>query len=413
MISNANNEILGIIPSFEAFQRQVDVGMFEHIKNVVNGKKNISVKILVTDKIESQDENGVLESGKGNYRLVIRRKEVEHKNTSGSRAYEFAPDGIYVMTIRTVFSENIRPQMGMVIADRRKSLVIEPNESNSDNPLDHIGMSSYSNSLQISKSYATIFETLWNYSKMFNLIEKSFERLKVNDSMQREFIDIVAHELRTPLQSILGLTEILKNRTKDKETRDLMMTINENGVRLHRFVENVLTATKLEGYISKFAQETFDLSSLIKELVDVYGERVESMKRSNMPNSKEISFKYKGIDKPYQVHANKLHISIVITNILDNAINFIPVSKKGLILIRIMQRGKDVIVSIKDNGQGIHPEILHRLFTKFATRSFYGSGLGLYNCRKILHLYGGGIWARNNPPNEKGAVFSFRLPLQD
>jgi two-component system, OmpR family, sensor histidine kinase VicK len=108
-----------------------------------------------------------------------------------------------------------------------------------------------------------------------------------------------------------------------------------------------------------------------------------------------------------------MHISMVITNILENAINFIPIKQKGLISITALQKGKEVIVNIKDDGEGIHPEILHRLFTKFATKSFYGSGLGLYNCRKIIHMYHGGIWGRNNPPNEKGATFSFRLPLQN
>lgn len=103
---------------------------------------------------------------------------------------------------------------------------------------------------------------------------------------------------------------------------------------------------------------------------------------------------------------------MVVTNILENAISFIPLKQKGLITITVSQSGKDVIVHIKDNGEGIHPEILHRLFTKFASKSFYGSGLGLYNCRKIMHMYHGGIWAKNNPPNEKGATFSFRLPLR-
>jgi K+-sensing histidine kinase KdpD len=94
-----------------------------------------------------------------------------------------------------------------------------------------------------------MFDTLWNYAEMFNLFEKSYERLKAQDRMQREFVDIVAHELRTPLQSILGLTEIVKGRTKEIENRELLKTVTENGARLHRFIENVLTTTKLEGFL--------------------------------------------------------------------------------------------------------------------------------------------------------------------
>jgi two-component system, OmpR family, sensor histidine kinase VicK len=413
LISNASNEILAIIPSYEAFQRQVDMGMFEHLMKVVKEKK-ITASILVTDKIKLQDAPGVVLIGKGKPHLSIKSTDFEDFNsTDTGKAHEFKIDGIKTMTIRSLFNENIRPQMGMVIVDKSKSLLVEPKESATDNPIDHIGMSSYSNSSQISKSYATMFETLWNYSKMFNLLEKSFERLRIHDQMQREFIDIVAHELRTPLQSILGLTEVLSEHTKEKETKDMLITVNENGARLHRFVENVLTATKLEGYISKIPLETFDLSSLINEIVDTYRERVRNLKRSNMPGAKDIRFDCKGIDQPYQVHANKLHISMVMTNILENAINFISIKEKGLISITVLQKGKDIIVNIKDNGEGIHPDILPRLFTKFATNSFYGSGLGLYNCRKIIHRYHGGIWAINNPPNEKGATFSIRLPVHD
>lgn len=410
LIARANNEVLGIIPSYKALLRQVDIGIFDHLVKSSGGKQ-ISVKILVTDKIESQDSNGIITIGKGKYRLFLRRKDSEDMN-SADKTREFTINEMNNLTLKSVFSENIRPQMGMIIVDKCKSIVIEPKEADSDNALAHIGMASYSNSFQISKSYATMFESLWNYSKMYDLIEKSIERLKTHDRMQREFIDIIAHELRTPLQSILGLTEILKSRTKEKEIKDILVTINENGARLHRFVENVLTATKLEGYFSKIPRETFDLSSLLKEIVDLYKERFDNMKRSNVPNSKQIHFECKGFEKVCMVSAHKLHISMVVTNILENAISFIPLKQKGLITITVSQSGKDVIVHIKDNGEGIHPEILHRLFTKFASKSFYGSGLGLYNCRKIMHMYHGGIWAKNNPPNEKGATFSFRLPLR-
>jgi two-component system, OmpR family, sensor histidine kinase VicK len=300
LITNSRSEILGIIPSFEAFQRHVDIGMFDHLMKTLEAKQ-VSVKILVTDKIESLDGNSFITIGKGKYRLSLKMDDVEAMNVSSnssassSKTKEFTVEGKETMRIRSVFHENIRPEMGMVIVDKRKSLIIESKESQSDSALDRIGMASYSNSSQISRSYATMFESLWNYSKTFNMIEKSFERLKVHDKMQREFIDIVVHELRTPLQSILGMTEILKARTKEKETRDMIVTVNENGARLHRFVENVLTATKLEGYISKIPRETFDLSSLIIEIVDTYKERIQNMKRSNMPNSKDISFEYKGM----------------------------------------------------------------------------------------------------------------------
>jgi two-component system, OmpR family, sensor histidine kinase VicK len=245
---------------------------------------------------------------------------------------------------------------------------------------------------------------------MFNLFEKSYERLKAQDKMQREFIDIVAHELRTPLQSILGLTEIVKSRAKEKE-RDLLETVTENGARLHRFIENVLTTTKLEGFAPNNPRDAFDLNVLIMDIVHNYEARFRNMTKSTISISKDIHFECNGFAQVHEVKANKLQISMVISNIIDNAINFISTKQKGLIIITVGQKGKTVHVRIKDNGEGIHPEILPRLFTKFATKSFYGSGLGLYTCRKIIHLHHGGIWAHNNPKFERGATFSFSLPL--
>ena len=408
LISSAKYEVLGILPSFEALRRQVESGMFEHLRKVSQDKKVI-IKLLVTDKVKLSGSNTYVQIGSGEYQFLLRTKEIDVKHDS-IKVYEFTADGFENLTVRSLFNESIRPQMGMVVVDKNRSIVIEPKESHSENALDYIGMSSYSNSSQISKSYATMFDTFWNYAEMFNLFEKSYERLKAQDKMQREFIDIVAHELRTPLQSILGLTEIVKSRAKEQE-RDLLETVTENGARLHRFIENVLTTTKLEGFDSNNPRDTFDLNVLILDIVHNYQARFRNMAKATIPISKDIHFECHGFAQVHEVKANKLQISMVISNIMDNAINFISAKQKGLIIITVEQKGKTVHVHIKDNGEGIHPEILPRLFTKFATKSFYGSGLGLYTCRKIIHLHHGGIWALNNPKFERGATFSFSLPL--
>lgn len=408
LISSARYEILGILPSFEAFRRQVELGMFEHIRSVSKEKKLI-IKVIVTDKIKLSGGNTDIQIGGSKYHLLLRTKGIDLQHDS-VKVYEFKVDGIETMTVRSIYNESIRPQMGMVVVDKSRSIVIEPKESHSENALDYIGMSSYSNSTQISKSYATMFDTLWNYAEMFNLFEKSYERLKAQDKMQREFIDIVAHELRTPLQSILGLTEIVKERAKEKE-RDLLETVSENGARLHRFIENVITTTKLEGFASNNPRYIFDLNLLILDIVNNYRARFRNMTKSALSDSRDIHFECYGFDRVYKVNANKLQISMVLSNIIDNAINFIPAKQRGLIVISVEQKGQAVLVRIKDNGEGIHTEIMPRLFTKFATKSFYGSGLGLYTCRKIIHLHHGGIWAQNNPQNEHGATLSFTLPL--
>lgn len=320
------------------------------------------------------------------------------------------------MTVRSIVNENVTPQMSVVVVDKFKSIVVEPKESQSENTLDYVGISSNSNSPHISKSYVTIFDTLWNYAEMFNLFEKSNEQLKKNDTMQREFIDIVAHELRTPLQSILGLTDIAKTRTTENEVKDLLETVSESGIKLQKFIENILTTTKLEGLLGNDQREIFDLDIIIRDIVDNYHARLQKLMRSSSSSSsklrvKDIDFDLRGFEQVHMVNANKLQISMVVSNIIDNAINFIPLKQKGLMSITIEKENSMVIVKVKDNGEGIHPDILPRLFTKFATKSFYGSGLGLYTCKKIIHKHYGEIWAQNKSQDEKGATISFSLPL--
>ena len=363
-------------------------------------------------KVESPAWKSDLRIGTGKFRLSFKGKYVESLDDN-DKLYEFTTETIENMIIRSFDNKRNELQMGMVIVDRCKSIVVEQRQTSSDNLLDYIGLSSYSDNSQISKSYAAMFDALWKYVQTSRIFEKSLQRIQTYDNMQREFIDIVAHELRTPLQSILGLTDIVKERTDEEESRELLTTIAENGGRLQSFIENVLTATKLEGYLSDATKEVFDLAMLIIDIVDNYKIRFQNLTKLSLSTIKEIRFDCKGLELECNVKANKFQISRVITNLIDNAINFIPDAQKGLISITIEHRGDDVTVHIQDNGEGIHPEILPRLFTKFTSKWFHGSGLGLYTSQKIIFRHNGVLWGQNNPQNEKGAAFSFRLPLID
>lgn len=429
LISSAENEILGLLPSFDALQRQIEIGMLDRIKVVSKEKKELTIKILVTDDIgpenegDSSNSRNNLQIGKDRNLSFLFKKNIDHENiydndkpsqstNISNKISNFKIDEIKNLEIRSIHSEKIRPNIGMLIVDKSKSVVIEAKESKSNNVIDHIGLSSYSNSPQISRSYATIFDVLWNHTDTYNFLKESYERLLIQEKMQKEFIDIVAHELRTPLQSILGLTDLVKNKTEEKENKEILEIVVDSGGRLHKFIENILTATKLEEGISNYSYEIFDLNEVIVDLVNNYQSKLQNLHNLSAPYAKEIDFNLQGIGSEFKINADKLQISMVISNIIDNAINFIPKEQKGLISITSKKQGNDVVVHIKDNGDGIDPDILPKLFTKFATKSFYGSGLGLYNSRKIIHMYNGGIWAKNNSTKEGGgATFSFKLPL--
>jgi len=110
------------------------------------------------------------------------------------------------------------------------------------------------------------------------------------------------------------------------------------------------------------------------------------------------------------VKADKEKLIQVISNLLNNAIKF---TEEGTISVSTEVKGNgrmEVLVTIKDTGQGIHPEIEPRLFSKFASKSLQGTGLGLFIAKSIVEAHGGKIWAENNSGG-KGATFTFSLPV--
>jgi signal transduction histidine kinase len=121
-------------------------------------------------------------------------------------------------------------------------------------------------------------------------------------------------------------------------------------------------------------------------------------------------------DLTITVLADKQRIIQVVSNLLNNAVKF---TKQGVITIRTAKKKRlkrsekdEVIVSIRDTGTGIHPQILPKLFTKFVSESPKGTGLGLYICKNIIQAHGGKIWAENNA-DANGATFMFSLPIDN
>jgi signal transduction histidine kinase len=221
--------------------------------------------------------------------------------------------------------------------------------------------------------------------------------------MQNEFINIAAHELRTPIQPILGLSETLKSKIKDNEQLTLINVISRNAKRLRRLTEDILDVTRIESKSLKLHKEQFNLN-------DVTVNTINDIKINRYSNNKkdDIKILYDS-DKDIFVKADKERLSQVIFNLLSNAIKFTN-DEGGNISIISEEKDSQTIVSIKDRGTGIDSEILPRLFSKFATKSFEGTGLGLYTSKSIIEAHGGKIWVENNSDG-KGATFTFSLPI--
>jgi signal transduction histidine kinase len=240
-------------------------------------------------------------------------------------------------------------------------------------------------------------------------LQTANELLKVHDKMQRDFINIAAHELRTPIQPMLGLTEIIKNRSNDKEQKELLEVVIKNTRRLKNLAEDILDVTRFESNALPLNKEEFFLDGLIQTIIKDF--------QNNLESNKKIKFEHNtNTIEPIIIYADKNRISQVITNLINNSIKFIE--KEGTIYINMYKRkdndndsNEKVVISIKDTGMGIDNDILPQIFKKFTTKSFQGTGLGLYICKNIIENHGGEIWAANNKDG-KGASFSFYLPLK-
>lgn len=216
--------------------------------------------------------------------------------------------------------------------------------------------------------------------------------------MQTEFINIAAHELRTPIMPILVNVEILEETIGSNNPE--LKIITRNAKRLQRLTENILSVARIETNSLRLNKAPFDLNLVLSEAI-----KDESVQGEN----KNISFVHKAKNDKILVAADRDMINQVVFNLLHNAIKF---TSEGSISITSEIVDNTAIVSIEDNGQGIDPQVFPILFSKFATKSEKGTGLGLYISKNIIEAHGGKIWAINNRFHGKeGATFKFSLPL--
>jgi signal transduction histidine kinase len=244
--------------------------------------------------------------------------------------------------------------------------------------------------------------------------------------LQKDFVHIAAHELKNPIQPILGLSSLLmKTKSTDKkEYQEIIKIINRNARKLLQLTNDILDVTKIETNNFNLDKEVFNLNDLIYDIIEDYKNQIDKEHLKL-----EYEFIYCKNDKDYEyekneriikkdkinlirILADKNRITQVLSNLLNNAIKF--TTEKGIIKIIVEKKCDDVkkvYIHIKDIGNGIDSSIIHHLFSKFTTKSKGGTGLGLYISKRIIEAHGGNIWAKNNEDGEKGATFSFSLPI--
>jgi len=240
-------------------------------------------------------------------------------------------------------------------------------------------------------------------------LQETTKKLTYHDKLQKEFIDIAAHEFRTPIQSVLGYSEMIHANLKN--FGEYFDKIIRNAKRLEKLTEDILDVSRIEGKNLQLSKSYFDLNQTIKQVIeDHQKEALDKVVQIIFDSKKNI---------PATVYADEARLQQVIDNLLSNAINF---TQNGTITITAYRAQVDTkgeidepnkestVVEIKDTGTGINPDMLPRLFDKFATRSTSGTGLGLYISKSIVDSHDGKIWAYNNKDG-KGATFTFTLPI--
>jgi signal transduction histidine kinase len=228
------------------------------------------------------------------------------------------------------------------------------------------------------------------------------EKLKHYSKIQEEFINIASHEIKTPVQSILTYSELLYSNHNEIHP-EYIEAIYRNALRLQRLSRNLLDITKMENGTLTLKNEKFDISELVSSTIQDF---VMHAYNSGI-KTKNIQFLFSPTGSIW-VYADKDRIAQVISNLIDNAFKF---TQMGNISINITKREDRIITSVKDSGIGIDTQIAPKLFSKFATSSENGIGLGLYIAKNIVESHDGKIWFQNNP-NKIGATISFEIPAK-
>lgn len=443
-VYNARSEVLLALHSLEYFKNLWKIGLEESLKHSISQGARIIILYpeLRNNEIIVNDVLSLISSIKDNIQL---------ESIAGTMGSVLIVDNYKLLLLDTVKDRGER----------------EKNEiANKGGNIDIIGV--YSNIKSIVNNYGALFDTLLNEKKTVSFASKvkeqlersnkqlveSNQHLKTNSELQQEFINIAAHELRTPTQAIIGYIEMIDESPKNIDnTQKYLKPILRNATRLERLVEDLLDIARIESNTMTLDKEKTNLEQLINMVVQDFKANLEKEKKvanDKIDNNNENGTQKKNIEiitsinskidnndtqTEFDVMVDRSKIIQVISNIINNSLTSIRSNKKNndtncdsvhITLSKFINnkghekpntrdssnrnKKNEILVGIRDTGKGIDAEILPRLFTKFATNSTSGTGLGLYLTKAIIEAHGGKVWAENNN-NGHGAIFYFTLPL--
>ena len=445
LLKSAKQEVQIIFSTINTFLLQErQLGITKILSNL--SKQGVRTRILTPMDIDVKELTSNL---KKQYEQEIYQKKQASKNNNNNNADICS--AIDIQEIAPSSSINAK----IIIVDKQDSLAMEIKDGTRDDLYNTIGLTTYSNSKSTIASYCAIVENLYEQNQLYMQLRDAYQRVENTNSMQREFINVAAHELRTPIQSVLGYTELLLEGETDDRKKQALIRILHQSERLRKLASDILDVARIEGKTFRLTMKPLNLNSAIANIIKDYVNRLENYKSHEITAKKlsnvnvsnddkrskygktmitKLLFKSKLKDEEHIfIEADKERLTQVIDNILDNAFKFTDAEgsvtvtlvkqeahsppRKSQLGELIEQRQRDLgqqqqyaNIVIRDTGTGIDPQILPRLFSKFATKSHRGTGLGLHISKNIIEAHGGKIWAENNG-NGKGATFTIALPL--
>jgi signal transduction histidine kinase len=401
LAKSVKNSALLLLPSSKALIIEYKLGVLDHLLQASKNKHSQDIRIICS----IDDDNA----------QIIKRLYEEAPNIKILNNRINLPTKLFIVNDDTLFRAELR-------------------DPEADTFSKAFGFATYSNTKPTVEAFKSLFELLWHSYE-------TNKKLQEADKVQREFINIAAHELRTPIVPILNLAELLYSNVKEhhlqqgeaqeeEQQKEMLEIILRNANRLYQLTEDILDVTRIESHTLKLRKEKFNLNDAILNVMEDYRKQIANgngnvkvmykpaYSSSNSSSSSSITL---------VVEADRRRLAQVISNLLNNAIKFTEEGTVTVTTTTIRRKDMDrdrgegegaaeVVIAIKDTGTGIDPELMPRLFTKFATRSYHGTGLGLFIAKSIIEAHGGRMWTENNNSSDtkhNGATFYFTLPVMD
>src|SRR5215469_14532911 len=394
LVLSAKEEVSLVLPTINAFYLEERLCIIRFLRDAALDRK-VNVRIITPTNV-------VIEEMIGNMTALL---------DQGKK--------INIQSIETA-TGTIVTTVTIMIVDRREILTIDKIDDSKDNFLEAIGTATYSSSKPTVSSYVSIFESLWQQTRLYTQIREVNEQLLATEKAKDEFISMVSHELKTPLVPLKGYAEMLLRpkfmggAVLNERQKNAIKAMTRNIEKLQALVDDVMDVYKLDMGKIRFSMTNTGITKLINETISELRPLALNRKIDLVAN----------IQLNDTVFCDPNRIGQVLSNLIKNSIDFVPDNGSGKIIVKVQEEKckamdddfKLALFTVEDNGIGINPEKADKLFQKFyqidtgPTRKHAGTGLGLVICKGIIEAHGGKIWVDRAPRTV--ATIKFTLPVR-